>query len=115
MFKVNTKHILKTQTIYISGPMTGLPDYNRAAFNLREEAFRTAGYDNVLNPAKISEQNGDGRPYEWYLKKALSMMLTADVLYIFGDVTTSRGVDLELYVASRLRMPIVFEGGGYVR
>ena len=78
MFKVNTKNIALTQTVYLSGPMTGLPDYNRAAFNLRAEAFRAAGYS-VKNPADISVTHGTDKAYEFYFKRALRMMLDADV------------------------------------
>ena len=108
MIKINDKFILPTQTVYLSGPMTGLPDFNRAAFNLREEAFKAKGI-NVLNPARISEKAGTQRAYEWYLKRALRLMLEADVLYVFGDVSQSRGVDVELRLARELKMPVVFE------
>lgn len=108
MIKINDKNLLPHQTVYLSGPMTGLPDYNRGAFNLREEAFKAKGI-NVLNPARISEKAGTQHEYEWYLKRALRLMLEADVLYVFGDVTHSRGVDVELRLARELKMPVVFE------
>ena len=109
MFKVNTKNIAPTQTVYLSGPMTGLPDYNRAAFNLRAEAFRAAGYS-VKNPADISVTHGTDKAYEFYFKRALRMMLDADVVYVFGDTTQSRGVEMELQVAKMAGMQIVWEG-----
>lgn len=109
MFKVNTKNIAPTQTVYLSGPMTGLPDYNRAAFNLRAEAFRAAGYS-VKNPADISVTHGTDKSYEFYFKRALRMMLDADVVYVFGDTTQSRGVEMELQVAKMAGMQVVWEG-----
>ncbi len=109
MFKVNTKNISPTQTVYLSGPMTGLPDYNRAAFNLRAEAFRAAGYS-VKNPADISVTHGTDKSYEFYFKRALRMMLDADVVYVFGDTTQSRGVEMELQVAKMAGMQVVWEG-----
>lgn len=108
MIKINDKNLLPHQTVYLSGPMTGLPDYNRAAFNLREEAFKAKGYC-VLNPARISEKAGPEHAYEWFLKRALQLMLQADAVYVFGDVTHSRGVDVELRLARELKMPVVFE------
>lgn len=110
MFKINTKNIDKTQTVYLSGPMTGLPDYNREAFNLRAEAFRAAGYT-VKNPADISVTHGTDKSYGFYFKRALRMMLESDVVYVFGDITQSRGAEMELQAARMAEMPVVWEGG----
>lgn len=109
MMKINTKNIDKTQTVYLSGPMTGLPDYNREAFNLRAEAFRAARYT-VKNPADISVTHGTAKSYGFYFKRALRMMLECDVVYIFGDITNSRGAEMEIQVARMADMPVVWEG-----
>lgn len=110
MIKINTKNIDVRQTVYLSGPMTGLPDYNREAFNLRAEAFRAAGYA-VKNPAEISAAYGTDKSYGFYFKRALRMMLECDVVYVFGDVTQSTGVEMELQVARMSDMPVIWEGG----
>ena len=39
-------------TIYISGPMTGLPDLNRDAFETAENFLRLWGFE-PINPLKI--------------------------------------------------------------
>lgn len=115
MLRVNSQNIDKRQTVYLSGPMTGLADFNRAAFDMRAEAFRAQGYM-VLNPADLSRRAGTDRPYMFYLKRALRMMLEADVVYVFGTIRHSRGVQTELRVAREVNMPVVFEdeeGGAY--
>ncbi|MDP4455455.1 DUF4406 domain-containing protein, partial [Escherichia coli] len=38
--------------IYIAGPMTGYPDYNRAAFNAKASELMAEGHI-VLNPAML--------------------------------------------------------------
>lgn len=108
MMKINTTQISKTQTVYLSGPMTGLPDYNRAAFNLRAEAFRAAGYT-VNNPAEISVTYGTSKSYGFYFRRAMRMLLNSDVVYVFGDITESKGALMELDVAKMAEMPIVWE------
>lgn len=108
MLKINTKDISKHQTVYLSGPMTGLPDYNRAAFNLRAEAFKALGYS-VNNPADISVIHGTDKAYGFYFKRALRLMLESDVVYVFGDTSNSAGVQMELKVAEMAGMPIVRE------
>lgn len=40
------------------------------------------------------------------------MMLSADVVYVFGSWYKSTGVRLELQVAGMLDMPVVFEQEG---
>ncbi len=113
MIKINASTIHKTQTVYLSGPMTGLADYNRAAFNMRAEAFKALGYT-VLNPAEISVTQGTDKAYTFYLKRALRMMLEADVVYVFGNWKNSKGVFVELYVARMLGMTVIFEQSGKV-
>ena len=108
MIKINTKNISKDKVVYLSGPMTGLADYNREAFNLRADAFERLGYQ-VKNPAKISEWFGTDKPYVFYLKRALMMLLSCDVMYSFGSWQNSRGCVLERYVADVCGLPVVDE------
>jgi len=41
----------RPQIVYLSGPMTGLPDYNRPAFFAAEKRLRSLGHQ-VSNPAR---------------------------------------------------------------
>lgn len=40
------------ERVYIAGPMTGIANYNIAAFNEAEEKLLEEGYD-VINPARL--------------------------------------------------------------
>ena len=43
---------MKKQTIYIAGPMTGLPDLNFPTFHTEAARLRSLGHE-VINPAEI--------------------------------------------------------------
>ena len=103
------RNISKDQVVYISGPMTGLPDYNRAAFDLRAKLIREAGYQ-VNNPADISRKHGLDKPYAFFFREAMRMLLQSDVLYVFGDITKSEGAQMEIKTAKMAEIPIVWEG-----
>lgn len=47
-----------TKNIYISGPMTGLPEFNYPAFHKATETFEALGY-NVYNPARDYQYEGN--------------------------------------------------------
>lgn len=106
MFKINTRNIEKTQTVYLSGPMTSLPDCNREAFNLRAEAFRAAGYT-VKNPADIRVVYGTDKSYEFYFRRAVQMLLQSDVMYVFGDITHSCWAEMEMQLAKMSGIRVV--------
>ena len=108
MMKIDTSKIDKKQTVYLCGPMTGLPDYNRESFNMRAEAFRAAGYV-VNNPAEISVIHGLSKPYGFYFKRDMHLLIESDVVYVFGDITESKGALMELDVAKMAEMPIIWE------
>lgn len=89
--------------IYISGPMTGLPDFNREAFNTAEDALRMRGY-NPINPAR----NGlpENSTYEEHMRADLRMLLEADAVTVLPGWEQSKGAQLETRLATFLGMPI---------
>lgn len=46
----------KSKRIYISGPMTGHPEFNYPAFHRAEEILQEAGFMDIYNPAKVPQQ-----------------------------------------------------------
>lgn len=97
--------------IYISGPMTGLPDYNRAAFNAAASALRGQGYD-VENPAEnppppcnclygrqdhspICVLHNEERMWEYYMELAYKQVDKSDAIGLLPGWEISKGAGLE--------------------
>lgn len=85
-------------TVFIAGPMTGYPDWNRPAFQEAEEKLELLGFD-VLNPAR----NGVGKEDEWphreYMNASLMQLSQADAIYLLPGWENSPGAKLEAHYA----------------
>ena len=90
--------------IYISGPMTGLPDLNASAFHTAAAELRALVYD-VCNPAEV--QGSEDATWEEWLKADLREMLTCDTIALLSGWQSSKGAHLELHVAHRVGMTVV--------
>ena len=65
--------------VFISGPMTGLPDWNRAEFDRAERELLELGADKVFNPAIMAPR--DGEPvlsHERYMARTLNVLTRID-------------------------------------
>lgn len=91
-------------TIYIAGPMTGLPEFNYPAFNNAAAALRVHCAD-VVSPTELHD--GDtSRPYDYYLRLGLRALLDCDEIVLLPGWENSRGARLELAVAEALGMKV---------
>jgi len=92
--------------IYLSGPMTGIKDYNFPAFNNAADHLRHQGYK-VLNPAE--NDGGDtSQSWEYYLKKDLVQIIEqCDAVAVLDGWHSSKGANLEVHVAKALGYPIL--------
>jgi hypothetical protein len=97
---------MATKVLYIAGPMTGIKDYNYPAFNAAAEHLRACGYD-VLNPAEVTPPTaGEVKPWRWYMRRALGMVLNCQGIATLPGWPASPGASLEVYVARRLELPV---------
>ena len=89
---------------YISGPMSGYPDYNRAAFHAAAAALRVSR--DVANPAELVL----GEDAEWadYMRHHLATIAdeVTEVVVLPGW-EASRGARLEVHVAHALGIQVV--------
>lgn len=87
--------------VYISGPMTGLPDYNRPAFNAAAAKLRALGYE-VVSPAEQPE-----RPtWEEYMRHDIRLMMDCRSIVLLPGWESSKGARTEFSIAESLRFYI---------
>ncbi len=94
--------------IYLSGPMTGLPDYNYPAFNAEAARLRALGYT-VENPAE-NPLPADS-PWHMCMRDAIRQMLTCDTVAFLPDWRESRGANVEIELAIHLGMAVIPASG----
>ena len=87
--------MLEMKKVFISGPMTGLPNYNREAFDEAEELLNKAGFT-VVNPAKFGI---DGMSDADIARIDLSTLLSCNYIYQLEGWTYSKGASAEWNVA----------------
>lgn len=90
--------------IYIAGPMTGLPHFNRPAFNEAAHLLDSQGHT-VLNPATLP----DGLSEKEYMDICLSMLRCADAIYLLDEWKISAGAHVEHALAEKLGLVIISE------
>lgn len=88
--------------VYLSGPMTGIPDNNFPAFHAWAARLRAQGFD-VVSPAEIQEAG----TWEMCLRKDMRELPTCDAIALMPGWERSKGAHLELHVAHRLGMEVM--------
>ncbi|KKM73886.1 hypothetical protein LCGC14_1405950 [marine sediment metagenome] len=109
--------------IYVSGPMTGQPNFNREAFEeLRQYIESEPGYTAIIP--------GDGEEYtvdelidmaaatpenrEQWLRKDVEDILRCDEVWVLPGWEQSRGSTFEILIALELGIPVVTKHNGEV-
>jgi hypothetical protein len=94
-----------TKTVYISGPMTGLPDLNFPAFHAAAQQLRGLGL-NAVNPAEINPDNG--MSWEACMRADIKALCDCDAIALLPGWERSKGAHLELHIAHRLNLDVVY-------
>jgi hypothetical protein len=86
--------------LYISGPMSNLPEHNFPAFRAAAEKLTRAGYD-VIDP---SENFGGDTTLDRsdYMREDIGNVLKADGLALLPGWSQSKGASLEVQIADEL-------------
>ena len=115
--------------IYLSGPMTSMPDHNIPAFDAAEGRLLKQGHF-VINPADISAQFGTyeeiadsfaahyagdkafgGSLAQCVMDADLAAVRSCDAIYLLRGWENSRGAKKELAEAIRCGLEVQQEGG----
>jgi hypothetical protein len=91
-------------TVYIAGPMTGLPEFNYPTFAYVAAVLRDGG-EEVRCPTE--HDYGTDKPWDFYMREALRLLLECDRVVLLPGWKESRGARLERQVAKALGMEIV--------
>lgn len=70
---------IKGRCVYLSGPMTGIPDLNAPAFQSAAIVCRLLGADEVFNPT--TAWSHASKPHQWYMRHDLHRLTQSE-----GDV-----------------------------
>ncbi len=102
----------KEGRIYLAGPVTGVPDFNRRGFATAESMLLEDGY-RVVNPLNMTEEHDDmndiprgSETWDTYMRIALRGLLACQTIVMLPGWTTSRGAKVELTLATSLGMGV---------
>lgn len=90
--------------VYLSGPMSGFPEWNFPAFNAAAEHLRNAGY-RVFNPAELPHP-ADTTPLKVFMREDIRALLGADIVVVLPEWEKSKGARLEVLIAQNLGLEI---------
>ncbi len=95
--------------VYLSGPMTGHPESNFPAFHAAAAALRAKGLE-VVNPAEINVKGAENAAdsYMACLRADLRAMMDCEAIALLAGWEKSNGANLELHVAHRVGMDVLF-------
>ena len=95
--------------VYISGPITGIPDNNREAFcaaetKLHDRLKNSENYE-IINPQKIAkevEKTLAVPKWEDYMRACIKELCRADTIIFLPGYENSKGAMLEKEIAEKL-------------
>ncbi|MCL2162343.1 MAG: DUF4406 domain-containing protein [Betaproteobacteria bacterium] len=88
--------------VYVSGPMTGLPELNFPVFYAEARRLRELGYT-VINPAELNK-NETRRAQ--CMRRDIRALTLCDAVQLLPGWRASKGAALELAVAKELGMQV---------
>lgn len=91
--------------MYLSGPMTGIPNYNHELFDKVAKEFRDANFA-VCSPSEFFD--GDlTKERKEYMREAVKYLLEADTIVLLPGWEESKGSRLEAAIATELDLIVV--------
>ena len=98
--------------VYISGPMSGLPNDNHDAFFTMEDRLKRAGYDTV-NPARMTQEaintgNGNLTRQDFY-RQDFRALCDCDAIILLDGWVHSHGARFERQLAVEIGCQVFHE------
>lgn len=93
--------------VYVSGPMTGIPDLNFPAFDKARDICLACGYE-VVSPADLERARGL-LPYEEALRDDFRHLLECDQILMLKGWQHSNGARVEFVIAKAIGLTIHYQ------
>lgn len=96
--------------VYISGPITGVPDYEKN-FQSAADFLSSCGYE-AINPVKIGkklEKKNPAPSYEDYMRLDIAALIECDAIFLLEGSSFSSGAKCEKLVAESLGLKIMHD------
>ena len=91
--------------VFIAGPMTGFPDWNRAAFYEAEEVLTSADIESI-NPASLAFIIPEYAPHEMFVDTTCALVKHCQAVVRLPGWENSTGVKRELAAAVKHGVPV---------
>ena len=98
---------MKKPKVYIAGPISGMPDYNKIAFASMADKLRDAGFD-VVNPhdtcRKIVEEHEGSDKELWVkcMRADIKQLMDCDYITLLPGWEKSKGCRIEIALCREL-------------
>lgn len=110
----------KYKKVYISGPISGITNGNREQFAQYTEKFKNLNFepvnphtihsDEFVNDLNTKLENKEITELEYwvaFMKPDIAKMMDCDIIAVLPKWETSKGANIEVYIAKSLFMPII--------
>lgn len=97
----------KKVKVYLSGPITGIPDNNKAAFMAAAERLRIDGLE-VINPIEYDLAAEADLSWNTCMKRDIKLLVDCDSIMLLDNWHKSAGAQLEFLIATRLGLRFYF-------
>ena len=98
---------IKGHRVYIAGPITSRLDTYKLHFASAKAKLEKKGHL-VMSPHVLPL----GFDWEDYLEISIEMMTSCDAVYVLKGWEESKGTKLEIELAKKYKMEIIYEGEG---
>lgn len=110
----------KYRKVYLSGPITGMPNNNIQEFKKYEEKFKNLNFE-VINPhnlfssdeVELLEKSLEEKKitfeeyHSHFMRRDIAQMMDCDFIAVLDGWEKSKGANIEVYIARNINMPIV--------
>jgi len=107
---MNKEQILEKfaeKKIYVSGPITGIPEDNYPNFVAAAQSLYELGYRKIVVPHDLFRDH-DPKALQWsdYMRGCIKEMMDCEALITIPGWEESNGAKLEVYICNALNIPV---------